>query len=106
MGKVLANHSSPLDDNIVKLSPGMKDQLHDIARASPGGLVPLHGRLFAQWLHYAFPRECPFPHRSGETVALSPLEFGDQYAASEEEMAAVATSTPSPVNSEDDAEWM
>jgi len=100
--QALANHSSPLDDNIVKLSKSMKRQLEDIARASPGGLVPLHGRLFAQWLHYAFPRECPFPHRAGETVALSPLEFGDQYAASEEEMAAVATSTPAPANSSDD----
>ena len=27
-----------------------------------GGKVPLHGRLFAQWLHHAFPRECPYPH--------------------------------------------
>ena len=32
-------------------------------RASPrnGGEVPLHGLLFAQWLHYAFPNECPHP---------------------------------------------
>merc|ERR1719277_575835 len=30
-----------------------------------GGLVPLHGRLFAQWLHYASPRECQFPHVAG-----------------------------------------
>ena len=79
----LANHSSLLDDNIVKLSSSMRNQQPDVARASPGGMVPVHGRLFAQWLHYAFPRECPFPHKSGETVSLSPLEFGDQYAASE-----------------------
>merc|ERR1719210_235505 len=26
------------------------------------GEVPLHGRLFAQWLHLAFPHDCPFPH--------------------------------------------
>lgn len=104
---VLGNHSSPLDDNVVKLSKSMKSQLNDIARASPGGMVPLHGRLFTQWLHYAFPRECPFPHKAGEIVALSPLEFGDQYAASEEEMASVATATPPPMNtSDDDLEWM
>jgi hypothetical protein len=30
-----------------------------------GGDVPLHGRLFAQWLHHVFPRECPYPHLSG-----------------------------------------
>merc|ERR1719343_1639826 len=23
------------------------------------GKVPPHGRLFAQWLHHAYPRECP-----------------------------------------------
>lgn len=25
------------------------------------GKVPLHGRSFATWLHFAFPRDCPFP---------------------------------------------
>jgi len=81
----LVNHSSPLDDNIVKLSSSMKSQLHSIAKTSPGGMVPVHGRLFAQWLHYAFPRECAFPYKAGETVALSPSEFGE-YAATEEDM--------------------
>lgn len=28
-----------------------------------GGSVPIHGRLFAQWLHFRFPNECPFPVR-------------------------------------------
>jgi hypothetical protein len=32
--------------------------LDDLARAH-GGLVPLHGHSFADWLHQAFPRECP-----------------------------------------------
>jgi len=36
-----------------------------------GGQVMLHGRLFAQWLHHAYPRECPFPHLMGSTSALS-----------------------------------
>lgn len=31
------------------------------------GRIPLHGRLFAQWLHHAYPRECPYPHLSGTT---------------------------------------
>merc|ERR1719476_1223164 len=31
------------------------------------GQVPLHGRLFAQWMHHAYPRECPYPHISGTT---------------------------------------
>jgi len=39
------------------------------------GVVPLHGRLFAQWLHYAFPSECEYPHLSGTYEALSPTEW-------------------------------
>lgn len=39
-------------------------KLEDIAARS-NGKVPLHGRLFAQWLHYVFPRQCPFPHAAG-----------------------------------------
>jgi hypothetical protein len=35
------------------------------------GVVPLHGRLFSQWMHHAFPRECSFPHESGTTRPLS-----------------------------------
>jgi hypothetical protein len=30
-----------------------------------GNNIPIHGRLFAQWMHLAYPRECPFPHLSG-----------------------------------------
>ena len=29
--------------------------------------VPKHGRLFAQRMHHAYPRECPYPHISGTT---------------------------------------
>merc|ERR1719333_506898 len=32
-----------------------------------GGAVPLHGRLFAQWMHHVFPHECPYPHVSETT---------------------------------------
>jgi len=40
-----------------------------------GGLVPLHGRLFAQWMHHAYPRECPFPHMSGTTTQLTSKQY-------------------------------
>ncbi|CAE7211809.1 unnamed protein product [Symbiodinium sp. CCMP2592] len=39
--------------------------------------VPLHGRLFAQWLHHAFPRDCPFPHVSG-TARQSLAQFQEE----------------------------
>mmetsp|Transcript_22685 Transcript_22685/g.61890 ORF Transcript_22685/g.61890 Transcript_22685/m.61890 type:complete len:567 (-) Transcript_22685:144-1844(-) len=64
-------------------------RLKDVA-AHHGGAVPLHGRLLAQWLHYAYPRECPFPHVSGTTNPLSAEEFEAQtglpVVASEDEM--------------------
>ena len=40
-----------------------------------GGKVPLYARLFAQWLHFAFPHECPFPHSSGSTNPLTPEDY-------------------------------
>jgi len=48
------------------LSPLMLNRLHGIAAANRGR-VPLYGRLFAQWLHHLFPRECPYPHITGTT---------------------------------------
>jgi len=46
-----------------------------------GGNVPLYGRLFAQWLHFAFPRECPYPHTTGST---NPLTSDDYQKATSE----------------------
>ena len=40
--------------------------------------IPLHARLFAQWLHHAYPRECSFPHASGISNPLSQDEFIEQ----------------------------
>merc|ERR1719321_596536 len=46
------------------LSAPLRDMLLQVA-AHHDDVIPLHGRLFAQWLHYAFPQECPYPHMSG-----------------------------------------
>jgi len=67
------------------LSKSLTQQLESIASAH-GGMVPLHGRLFAQWLHYVFPQECPFPAITGTTKARSPTAFGNGYVASADEM--------------------
>merc|ERR1719456_1245499 len=56
------------------LSPGLLKRLDEIS-AEHGGTVPLHGRLFAQWMHHAFPRECPYPHLSGTTNPQTPDEW-------------------------------
>jgi len=72
-----------------KLSSSLLDRLGEIA-AGHGGTVPLHGRLFAQWMHHAFPRECPFPHVSGTTNPQTPVEWwaatGEDTTATTEEM--------------------
>jgi hypothetical protein len=46
------------------LSSGLRRRLDDIA-VHHNGDIPLHGRLFSQWMHYAYPRECPYPHVIG-----------------------------------------
>jgi hypothetical protein len=57
------------------LAPWLHDRLDEIAKHH-GGKVTLHGRLFAQWLHYAYPRECSFPHIEG---TISPHRPEDIY---------------------------
>jgi len=74
------------------LSPWLHQRLDEVAKHH-GGVVPLHGRLFAQWLHYAYPRECQFPHVSGTINPTRPEDIikendgnADLVSASEEEM--------------------
>jgi len=50
------------------LSAQLVGRLHDIA-AHHGGEIPVHGRLFAQWMHHAYPRECPYPHAQGSLAS-------------------------------------
>jgi hypothetical protein len=46
------------DQNI---SSVMLDRLNEVSKHH-GAKIPLHGRLMAQWLHFVFPQECPYPH--------------------------------------------
>lgn len=57
-----------------KLSDLLVQRLHSIADANEGQ-VHLHGRLFAQWMHHAFPRECPYPQQSGTVSPQTPDEW-------------------------------
>lgn len=67
---VIAMPSAPL------MSAALRRRLYDVAEA-PGnmGMVYLHGRLFAQWMHHAFPRQCPYPHEIGTTGPQTPDEW-------------------------------
>jgi len=95
-------------DEPIRLQGTLTNQLHKVAEAH-GGRVPLQGRLFAQWLHYVFPRECPYPHKAGLATAQTPSQFGGQYLATSDEMrahagrASAAGMLPSVMN---DTEWM
>eukprot|EP00913_Durusdinium_trenchii_P034866 g32614.t1 len=57
--------------------PALRRKLQDVAQHH-GGQVPLHGRLFQQWMHHAYPQECPFPHMSGTIHPLHPELFEEQ----------------------------
>jgi len=80
------------------LSPWLHQRLDEVAKHH-GGLVPLHGRLFAQWLHYAYPRECPFPHAAGSInpVLISDIsanETGYTPTAKKDEMQRIVDQAP------------
>eukprot|EP00928_Gymnodinium_smaydae_P095447 TRINITY_DN820_c0_g1_i3.p1 TRINITY_DN820_c0_g1~~TRINITY_DN820_c0_g1_i3.p1 ORF type:complete len:593 (-),score=119.95 TRINITY_DN820_c0_g1_i3:53-1684(-) len=57
-----------------QLSDALQERLRWIA-GEHQGRVPIHSRKFALWMHHAFPRECPFPHKEGTTSPLTPDEW-------------------------------
>jgi len=72
------------------MSSELRSRLEQVA-AKNGGKVPIHGRLFAQWIHHAYPRECPYPHESGTVSPQTPDEWmqstgASDYSASRDEM--------------------
>jgi hypothetical protein len=72
------------------LSSWLHHRLDEIAKHH-GGLVPLHGRLFAQWLHYAYPRECNFPHVAGTIDPKRPEDLIQSENFAEEDLSANET---------------
>merc|ERR1719428_1003777 len=88
IGNMSNAHSRELDEEEApQLQGSLQRQLEQIAATHPLGLIPVHGRLFAQWLHYVFPRECPFPHAAGSAAAhTAPAEFEKSALAAKEEM--------------------
>merc|ERR1719367_576374 len=64
------------------LSASLLTRLGEIADHHHG-LVPLHGRFFAQWMHHAYPLECPYPHGAGTVSPLTADEWMEQAGANE-----------------------
>merc|ERR1719326_2864567 len=91
------------------IDQSLSEKLHAIA-ARRGGGVPLHGRLFAQWLHFAFPHECPYPSVLESATALSASQWldGRSTASSEERSHHVASASaagPEAADFEIDGRW-
>jgi hypothetical protein len=72
------------------LSTWLHHRLDEIA-THHHGLVPLHGRLFTQWLHYAYPRECNFPHAAGTIDPQRPEDLMASGQFTENDIAANET---------------
>jgi hypothetical protein len=70
--RLLATAATPRN-----LTEQLRTQLDTVAEKHRGK-VPLHGRLFSQWLHYVFPQECPFPVLSEGHNPLTASEWMDQ----------------------------
>ncbi|CAK9022074.1 unnamed protein product [Durusdinium trenchii] len=93
----LASASQPANRT---LSPRLLQLLDDVA-GHHGGMVPIHGRLFAQWMHEAYPRECSYPataQRSSLDNDIGHVEDSEKekYAqiAKKHENRTTTTSTP------------
>jgi len=88
--KVVSALSSDTVDAPRTLSASLMKRLDEIAAHHGDGLVPLHGRLFSQWMHHAYPRECPFPHAEGADNEWTPeqwnTETGKHFSLSDGEM--------------------
>mmetsp|Transcript_142165 Transcript_142165/g.247753 ORF Transcript_142165/g.247753 Transcript_142165/m.247753 type:complete len:636 (+) Transcript_142165:125-2032(+) len=75
---LVGNLSSSSVDAPRKLPDPLVAKLNAIAKHHEG-VVPLHSRLFAQWLHFAFPSECPYPQMgvaSQSSVPMSEMPDG------------------------------
>jgi len=67
------NSSIPFHDEI-RISDALASKLHSIADRNQGE-VPIYGRLFSQWMHFAFPTECPYPAIVANSSQLLPSTF-------------------------------
>jgi len=94
-----------------QLSDQLLRRLHEVAENN-GGKVPIHGRLFAQWMHHAFPRECPYPHKAGTTTPYTPDEWiqetgkTDSQASDEEMSEHIRPDDSCPINGLDGEELL
>jgi len=80
---MMANMSSTTIDAPRAFSSDMTTRLSQISDQNDG-TIPIHGRLFGQWLHYAFPYECPLPVAAQNALTPSAWLNGAAIGTSEE----------------------
>lgn len=56
------------------ISSSLRKRLEEISKKH-NGKIPLHGRLLAQWLHYVFPLDCPYPHMAQTINPQTPARW-------------------------------
>merc|ERR1719336_2014075 len=78
--RLVGNMSTSSVDAPRDLSETLVDKLWAIADRH-SGKVPLHARLFAQWMHFAFPSECTYPQIVEDAAVLRPSHWSGQQRA-------------------------
>jgi len=74
---LVASMPSDTMDASRNLSTGLLSRLDAIAERH-AGRVPLHGRLFAQWMHHAYPNECQYPQPKNVTTFGTPVSLSKE----------------------------
>jgi len=92
---LIGNLSSSTVDAPRQLPHSLEEKLNAIG-SRHGGRVPLHGRLLMQWMHFAFPADCPFPQVSEDASALSPSHWLDKKATAPEDVRQLHTQAAGP----------
>jgi len=69
-----------VDNNPLRTVPEeLRTRLGSIAGQN-GGYVPIHGRLFAQWLHHLYPQHCKYPeYKPIHQISLTTKSYEDKY---------------------------
>jgi len=60
-----------------------RERLDEIARVNQDQ-IPIYGRLFARWLHFVYPQECPYPHAEGVVKPMTQREWKELVGAKAE----------------------
>merc|ERR1719456_231046 len=78
--------------------------LEEVGAASDDGGINLHGRLLGQWLHYAYPHECPYPQLAGTSTPQTVKEYKMNVPNNLIEQAKVVASTAEDMTLDPEAE--